>query len=34
MNDKKQPTIIKILLLAQKQKYLDEIMDYSIFKRC
>lgn len=33
MNDKKQPTIIKILSLAQKQKHLDKIIDLA-FKRC
>lgn len=33
MNDKKQPTIFKILSLAQKQKRLNEIMDFLFFKK-
>lgn len=32
MNDKKQPTVFKILLIAQEQIRLNEIMDF-LFSR-
>ena len=33
MNDKKKPTIFKILSLAQEQKRLNELMDFLYFKK-
>lgn len=33
MNDKKQPTVCKILLLAQELKRLNEIMDFLFFRK-
>lgn len=33
MNDKKQPTVFKILLIAQELKRLNEIMDFLFFRK-